>query len=127
MQQRQSELDELGVDVAVVTFELNVVAENYLQQSRLRWPFLVDSDRQLYHGYGMYRGRWWDLAGPAATMVYFRLFAKGRTRKKTTGDVKQLGGDVVVDPDGIVRFHYVGNGPADRPDIDAMLAVIRAT
>lgn len=126
LQEIQSELDECNAAVAVVTFELNVVAENYVRQTSLPWPFLVDVNRTLYSAYGMSRGRWWDLSGPAVILEYFRLFAKGRTLKKTTGDVKQLGGDVVIDPSGIVRFHYVGVGPADRPSVDALTAVIRS-
>ena len=125
LQQQQSTLDELNATVVVVTFELNVVAENYIRQTKLPWAFLVDTDRELYRGYGMEHGKWWDLAGPSAILVYFKLFFRGRTLKRTTGDVKQLGGDVVVDPDGIVRFHHVGKGPADRPSVETLLQVIR--
>jgi hypothetical protein len=33
---------------------------------------------------------------------------------------------VLVDPAGIVRFHHVGLGPADRPQVGAILATRRA-
>lgn len=125
MQQIEDELETLNAKVAVVTFEVNVVVENYVRQSEMSWPVLIDSERDLYHAYGMDRGKWWDLAGPKTILAYFKLFAKGRTLKKATGDVKQLGGDVIVDPEGIVRMHFVGQGPSDRPSIEEMTAVIR--
>jgi len=29
---------------------------------------------------------------------------------------------VLIDPDGIVRLHHVGEGPADRPAVSDLLA-----
>ena len=112
--------------VAIVTFELNVIAENYIRSTKLPWPMLIDQDRLLYLGYGMESGNWWNLAGPAAIWSYFKLFGRGRMLKKTTGDVKQLGGDVVIDPSGIVLLHHIGNGPADRPSIDELFRPVEA-
>lgn len=39
--------------------------------------------------------------------------------------VGQRGGDVLIDPAGIVRVHHVGDGPADRPSVESLLAAIR--
>ena len=40
------------------------------------------------------------------------------------GDVRQLGGDVLIDPQGVIRLHHVGRGPADRPAVARLLNVI---
>lgn len=126
MQQSAAQLEKLGAAVAVVTFELNVVAENYVRQTELPWPMLVDRDRSLYQAYGMQRGRWWDLSGPKVIWLYFQLFFRGRRLKRITDDVRQLGGDIVIDPQGIVRLHHVGVGPADRPPVERLLEVIKS-
>jgi len=36
----------------------------------------------------------------------------------------QQGGNVLIDPNGIVRVHHVGRGPADRPSVDRLIAAV---
>ncbi len=31
---------------------------------------------------------------------------------------------MLIGPDGIVRLHHIGSGPADRPGVDVILQVI---
>lgn len=124
MREQESKLEALDVRVAVVTFDADFMARAYVEQTELAWPLLIDSERVLYHAYGMLRGRAWDLYGPPAIWAYFKLFAKGRWLRRPGSDVTQLGGDVLVDPEGIVRLHKVGSGPADRPSVESMLDVV---
>lgn len=112
--------------VAVVTFDGDAHAASWVRQTAVSWPLLVDRDRRLYRAYGMGRGRPLDLYGPAAILGYVKLLLRGRRLRLPGGDVTQLGGDVLIDPDGIVRFHHVGKGPADRPPVGALLAAVAA-
>lgn len=89
---------------------------------RLPWPLLVDESRQLATHYGMHRGRAWDLYGPSAIVIYLKLMLRGRWPKRPTNDVRQLGGDVLIDGDGKILLHHVGAGPADRPAVEEILA-----
>ncbi len=125
MRERESELASLEVAVAVVTFDSGPMAEGYVRQTRWPWPLLVDSERTLYQAYGMMRGRAWDLYGPPAIWAYLKLLARGRRLRQAGSDVTQLGGDVLVDPEGVVRLHYIGSGPADRPAVERLLDVVR--
>jgi hypothetical protein len=86
---------------------------------------LVDRDRVLYRGYGMHQGRLRDIWGGRTWIAYMKEFARGRLPKYSGGDTRQLGGDVLVDPAGIVRFHHVGSGPGDRPSVAAILKARR--
>lgn len=124
MREVENELRARDVAVVVITFDAGPIVESYVEQTGLTWPLLVDCDRSLYHAYGMLRGRAWDLYGPPAIWAYLKLFAKGRWMKWPGSDVTQLGGDVLIDPGGVVRVHHVGRGPADRPSVDALLAVV---
>jgi alkyl hydroperoxide reductase subunit AhpC len=121
----EAELDALDVAVAIVTFDAGPMAEAYVAQTGIRWPLLVDGERELYRAYGMLRGRAWDLYGPPTIWTYIKLLARGRRLQKTGSDVTQLGGDVLIDPAGAVRLHHVGRGPADRPSVQELLAVVR--
>ena len=121
LHQRKHELVDRSVAIVIVTFEPPERAISYRQQMKLEWPVLCDEKRSLYAAYGMERGHWWNLYGPASWWVYMKLFAKGRRLVKTHGEFDQLGGDVLIDPSGTVRMHYVGSGPADRPAVDSII------
>ena len=125
--QYEEQLQQLQVKVLVATFELGPLAELYVRETGLQWPLLVDETRKLYSAYGMYRGRWRDILGPAAWWMYAQLLVRGRQLRSSSGDVKQLGGDVLIDSAGIVRLHHVGSGPADRPSVSTILEVVQSS
>jgi hypothetical protein len=62
--------------------------------------------------------------GPRTWWVYFREIVKGGKIRKSEGDIFQRGGDVLVDPYGIVRLHHIGKGPTDRPTLKMILKII---
>ena len=125
MRHHQHELDRLGVKVAVITFEKSLFARNYVEETGLRWPLLVDEKRSVYRAYGMLEAGVLDLWGPASWWAYIKEMSRGRFPKKPTGDIHQRGGDVLVDPAGIVRLHHIGKGPADRPPASDILRLIK--
>ena len=97
----------------------------YVRETELRWPLLVDDERTLYSAYGMERGSMWNIFGPASCWAYLKLMLRGRRLRLPGSDVHQLGGDVLIDPQGIVRLHHIGSGPADRPTLSALLERIQ--
>ena len=98
------------------------MARSYAEQTKLPWPLLVDSDRQLYQAYGMERADWWSIYGPSSIWHYMKLiFGRGRRIEKPGSDYRQLGGDVLIDPAGLVKFHYVSESPHDRPEVQEIL------
>lgn len=113
--------------MAVVTFENDFFARQYVAETGLDWPLLIDAGRELYQGYGMLKASWWDVWGVATWLAYLKELRQGRLPKKPTShDVYQRGGDVLIDPAGIVRLQHVGKGPADRPSIARILMEIPA-
>jgi hypothetical protein len=78
--------------------------------------YYADVERKLYNYYDLNKAGFWDLWGPRTWMTYLRLLLKGRKIVKSESDIYQRGGDVLIDPHGIIRYHHVGSGPADRPD-----------
>lgn len=126
MRDRQAELAAIGADVLVVTFEAGPVAKAYMEEAKLPWPVVVDSDRSLYYAYGMKSARLIDLYGPRVIWTYLKLMFRGGRVRWPTGDTSQRGGDVIVDPAGTVRLHHVADGPAGRPPVEGLLEVIRA-
>lgn len=110
--------------MAVISFEAGFLARAYIEETGLEWPLLVDENREIYRAYGMLDAGFWDIWGPFTWVAYFKEILHGHPPKKSSGDIRQRGGDVLIDPQGIVRLHHVGIGPADRPEIETILQVI---
>ncbi|MBI2828750.1 MAG: hypothetical protein HYX77_05720 [Acidobacteria bacterium] len=125
MQQRQQAFDGLRIRTVVVTFEAAPFVRAYIAETMVTWLILIDPDRTLYRGYDMHRGRLRDIWGVRTWLAYMKELARGRLPKYSGADTRQLGGDVLIDPAGIVRFHHVGTGPADRPSVAAILEARR--
>ena len=115
LQQNEDDMESLGVAVVVVTFESPAIAENYARETAFPWPILLDGSRELYRAYGMSRGGWWAVLGPSSWWGYLKLLLRARKLRRPTDDVYQLGGDVLIDPEGTVRLHHVSRIPIDRP------------
>ena len=124
MREQEEKFNSHKVKIAVVTFENDFFARQYVAETGLSWPLLIDADRNVYRGYGMLAAAFWDVWGPATWRAYLQALLKGQALKKSTGDIFQRGGDVLIDPAGIVRLHHVGSGPADRPAIVTILRTI---
>lgn len=125
MRQHQAWIETLKLHLSVISFEAEPIAAAYLRQTGWPWPLLLDPDRTLYRAYGMERGGWWQIYGPSSWHTYISLIMRGRSLHRPTGDTRQLGGDVLIDPDGIVRLHHVGATPADRPPVEHLLNIVR--
>lgn len=104
--------------VMVITFEpINPEASR-------QFPCYRDGERQLYRYFGMLRAGFCDLWGPRTLLAYLRLLLQGWKIVPSTADIHQRGGDVLIDPRGRVRFHHIGRGPADRPDLEKIFTLV---
>lgn len=124
MRQQKDRIRRENIEVVVVTFEQEENALNYKQEIDLDWPLAVDISREMYRYYGMSKASFWDLWGPSTWLAYFKEIAKGNMPRSANDDIHQRGGDVLVDPAGMVRLHHIGKGPADRPDVEKILRIV---
>ena len=56
---------------------------------------------------------------------YVRLLIAGRKWRGIQGDSAQLGGDFIVDTNGILRLAYRSHDPTDRPSVDDLLNLLQ--
>lgn len=124
MRQRKDRLESDNIEVVVVTFEQEEHALNYRQETGLDWPLVVDSSRELYRYYGMEKAGFWDIWGLATWRVYLREVLRGSRPRPANDDISQRGGDVLINPEGMVRMHHIAKGPADRSDVDDILKIV---
>ena len=124
----KNELDALNIRVKIVTFDSDFLAKAYVKNSAIEWPLLLDSsDENTYNSYGLQRASWWTLYNPLSIIRYLYLMMTGTRPGKPGSDWNQLGGDVLIDPDGIVRMQYVSESPHDRPEVSAILETVRSS
>lgn len=123
MREFESELDECA-DVKVVTFDSAEMAAAYRRKFDLDWPLLLDADFELYRHYTMGKGSWWALASPHRILRYLGDIFTGSIPGKKGKDIRQLGGDIVIDPEGIVRLFHPSKNPHDRPSPKAIVELV---
>lgn len=112
------------MDVKVVTFDDLWRAQAYVRETDLKWPLLVDSQRQLYQAYQFQRVGWWKLIRPIAIFRYLLNILRGTFPGKPGRDVKQLGGDVLIDPQGVIQLIHASQHPHDRPKPQDLVRLI---
>ena len=113
--------------MAIVTFADSALGRAYVAETSLEWPVLIDTERRLYHAFGMHRARLTDIWSLKTARAYIHAIASGQRLRESQEDVYQRGGDVLIDPDGVTRMRYVGSGPADRPSVESLMQVVRPT
>lgn len=88
----------------------------------LRGILLADPSWSTHHAYGLGRGGIRDVwLSPATWWSYARLVARGRRLRLPRQDVYELGGDAIVDRDGVLAWIYRSRHPADRPPVGEIL------
>jgi hypothetical protein len=127
LRDQEEEFGRRNVKIVLVTFEAGFLARRYVEDTSLNWPLLVDEPRETYRNYGMFSASYRDVFGPKTWWAYLKEILKGEKLKKSQGDFFQRGGDVLIDPGGMVRLHHIAVGPADRPSVKALLNEIRST
>ncbi len=109
--------------VVVVSFGSIVGAQVWLKETGVPFTFLLDPDRAAYRAYGLEhsvaRAWGWRVWGR-----YAQLMLAGRKWRGIQGDSGQLGGDFVIDTDGVIQLAYRSHDPTDRPSVSRLLAVL---
>jgi len=126
LRENEENLKTYNIKIVVVTFASQEIALKYRKETGISWPLLNDESRATYHAYGMASASFWDIWGPKTWWAYFKEIQKGHKPKKATGDIYQRGGDVLIDPGGIVHLHHVGAGPTDRPSVDTIFQILKS-
>ena len=126
MREFESELVEYA-EVKVVTFDSEKLAREYRAKFNLSWPLLLDPELELYRANGMDKGSWWALASPRRIMRYLGDIFSGSLPGKKGKDIRQLGGDIVIDPDGLVQLFHPSQTPHDRPSANDIVELVSAS
>jgi peroxiredoxin len=121
--QHQEEFERQNVKVLILSFGTLPAAQAWLEETCSPFELLLDPERRVYEAYELERSafRSWNVR---TLWRYVRLLASGRRWRGIQGDSAQLGADLVVDPEGIVRLAYYSHDPTDRPAAETLLVAL---
>lgn len=117
-------LKEHNTRVAVISFGTFAGIKAWLQETSVPFDFFLDPKLIAYKAYGLERSliRSW---GPKVWLTYARLLLSGHRWRGIQGDSAQLGGDFIVDRNGIIRLAYRSHDPTDRPAIKELVSLLQ--
>lgn len=117
---RAADFQATNTEVIIITFGDVSLAQRWLSETCVDVPMLMNPSKDVYSAYGLERS-FWGSWGPRTFYTYARLMLSGRRWRGIQGDSLQLGGDFIVDPEGLLRFAYRSRDPSDRPGVDVLL------
>jgi hypothetical protein len=101
-------------------------AAHFRRRQGIQLPVLADEDRVSYRAAGAKMGSAVDLFNP---MVVAKGALTGLREKaiqtRTIGDASQLGGALVVAPDGRITWSHMSKDAGDNATPDEILAAVR--
>lgn len=101
------------------------MAADFRDKQGIGFPLLVDRTKQTYRALEMTRGNLWDVLGPKNWLRFTMGIATGQGVDKPKQDPLQMGGVIVAEPGGDVRYTFRASAAVDTPPVEEVLAALR--
>jgi hypothetical protein len=113
----RSEFEAAGVPIVLIGQATPRHAANFRRRQGIELPVLADERRESYRAAGAKIGTFGELLGPRSVGAGFArtLGSGGRIRQgRTIGHPAQLGGAMVIAPDGSVAWSHMSEDASDN-------------
>jgi peroxiredoxin len=101
-------------------------AAHFRRRQVIEVPVLADEGRVSYKAAGAKMATMGELLGPSVVSKGFLTTARtGRMQTRTVGHPAQLGGAMVVAPDGRVLWSHMAQDASDNAEPEEILAAVR--
>ena len=119
-----ADFEAANTNVVTVSFGTAYWTNVWLKETQSPYPFLMDAEKISYQAYNLESStlRSWS---PATVWYYAKAKLQGREILAQRGNAHQLGGDFIIDLQGIIRLSHPSTDPTDRPSIDQLLTALR--
>jgi peroxiredoxin len=118
---------ESGGDLVLIGQASPRQAAHFRRRYTPELPVLADDDRASYRAAGAGRMKATEVLNPLVAVKSVRATARsGAVQGRVVGDAAQLGGAMVVRPDGSVAWSRMARDIADNPPVDELLEALRA-
>lgn len=110
--------------MVVISFEEVDGVRRLASNHKLPFTFLLDPEKRVYRQFGMVYREKGAVITWRTTIAYLRLRFAGYPRQPKGKDVRQMGGDVIIDTNGNVLFIHRSEFPEDRPSVDEIMKIL---
>jgi peroxiredoxin len=101
-------------------------AAHFRRRQGIELPVLADDDRASYKAAGAKVGSTSDLLGPkVVAQGVLTSLRTGKVQGRTIGHPAQLGGAMVIAPDGEIVWSHMAKDASDNATLEEILAAIR--
>jgi hypothetical protein len=120
----RQEIQVRGAKVAIVGNGAPPFARAFREDLGLEVPLFTDPSRETYRALALHRGLVRTLFNARTWGHAARALAKGFFQGRTRGDLRQLGGVVVLHPDGTMAYRYASAEAGDHPPMAEILSAL---
>lgn len=124
MSGREEEFTAKGARLAAIGMGIPEMAADFRDKQGIGFPLLVDRTKETYRALEMKRGSLWDVAGPQNWMRFAKGIVTGHGVEKPKQDPMQMGGVLILDTDGEVRYTFRASAAQDTPPVDEVLGAL---
>jgi hypothetical protein len=122
----RQELEATGGAVVLIGQATPRHAAHFRRRMSLEWPVLADEKRRSYRAAGTKVATLNELLGPKVVAKGILAGARSRVvQGRTIGHPAQLGGEMVVRPDGSVAWAHMAEDPSDNASPGDIAAALR--
>lgn len=129
MSRARDEFEAAGIDVVLIGQANPRHAAHFRRRYELELPVLADGDRASYRAAGAKVATMGELLGPSSVSkgIGHAVRSRGAIRQgRVIGHPAQLGGAMIVEPDGTVAWSHMSDDPSDNATNEDLLAAARA-
>jgi hypothetical protein len=115
------DFERAGANLLAIGMGVPEMAAHFRDAQGIPFPLLVDHKRQTYRALGIGRGSLIDVAGPKVWARGARSILTGKGQGVPKQDPLQLGGAIVVETGGRVRYVHRAKTSSDNPKPEELL------
>jgi AhpC/TSA antioxidant enzyme len=122
-----SDIEATGARLVLIGQATPRHAAHYQRRFAPEVEILADDSRESYKAMGYPRASATQLVGPKSLMKGLPRGASGVGVGRAIGDVRQLGGTIIVSPEGEILWEQRMKDASDTPSIDELLEALKET
>jgi hypothetical protein len=123
----REKFEAAGVRLVVIGQGRPENARDFMETLDVDLPIYVSGDRSAYKAAGTKVGTLGELLGPRSVLKGIRRSASDRVvQGRIVGHAAQLGGVLIVRPDGSIPYMHLADDASDNPPNDEVLEAARA-
>ena len=125
MDRARDEIEAAGASLTLIGQLTPRHAAHFRRRQGIELPVLADNDRASYKAAGAKMGSIGELIGPKVVAKgALTTLQTGRFQTRTIGHPAQLGGAMVITPDGIVAWSHMAKDAGDNASAEEILAAL---